>query len=466
MKEGFDLADMPKTFKDAIELTRALDFKFLWIDSLCIIQDDSKDWEIESSKMCDVYANAILTIGNAWATGHKEGFLGLRPRSAKKLSHTFPGSQHASKLEVRFEPRHNRSHPLFRRAWVLQERLLSKRLIFFEQDELVWECRNRRTCECRGLDSYMNKSWGEERPLTLANRYLKSSHSDLYGWWRYFVLEEYARLSLTFGKDRLPALSGLATRVIMETGDTYIAGLWKKDLALGLLWHSKHASSNPSSRTFDWEIDYEKLSTCSAEYRAPTWSWASIDGMISHSVRQDPKELPQLQQHMTVLEAECAAGGLDPTGAVKSGHLRIKCPTLIATINLRHDAKGDALYRLSFSDTSVPLRSDQYESPWCFRPDTPLSIVEYDNKEGKTGMWARRAEAEHTGIEMVDDVKVKIVFITTHVEKKTYSRYSLVLGPSSMVQGAWERVAFWGYYNDDGKRDYLEGATCEELLII
>jgi hypothetical protein len=227
MKEGFDLADMPKTFKDAIELTRALDFKFLWIDSLCIIQDDSKDWEIESSKMCDVYANAILTIGNAWATGDKEGFLGLRPRSAKKLSHTFPGSQHGAKLEVRFEPRHNLSHPLFRRAWVLQERLLSKRLIFFEQDELVWECRTRRTCECGGLDSYMNKSWGEERPLTLANRYLKSSHSDLYGWWRYFVLEEYARLSLTFGKDRLPALSGLATRVIMETGDTYIAGLWK-----------------------------------------------------------------------------------------------------------------------------------------------------------------------------------------------------------------------------------------------
>lgn len=462
------MAEMPKTFRDAIELTQALEFKYLWIDSLCIIQDDAKDWEIESGKMCDVYTNATLTIGAALAAGDREGFLGPRSRAAKSMKNAIPSSQDlVSNLEVREDPAHNRADPLYLRAWVLQERLLSKRMVYFEKHELVWECRNSRTCECEGLDNYKNVSWGSERPIALGHKYLGSSHSDIYGWWKYYVLEEYNRLSLTFDKDRLPALSGLATKVARQTGGTYLAGIWKEDLWLGLLWSSKNASRKSSRTKQRGETDSMATDRPLVTYTAPSWSWASIDDTISHSVRQDPGELPKLQQHMKVLEASCETAGINPTGAVSFGYLKISCPTITATINRQYNPMGELEYRLSFLDETVSLRSDQYKSPWNFEPDTAFEETEYMNWDGKMEKSVRRAAVGNPGVE-VDKVKVKIAFITTHLkqEEKRYSRFSLVLGPSDFVDGAWERVALWGYYNDDWKKDYLQNAVIEELVIV
>lgn len=182
MRSGFKLEVMPKTYRDALLLARLLSIKYIWIDSLCIIQDDSLDWQIEASKMCDVYSNAHLTIGD------KEGFLGQRPRPTKALNYPLKSQVgQPSAIEVRCEIVHNRGHPLFFRAWVIHERLLSTRMMYLEHEELVWECKHHRTCECFTLDSHRNTDWGGERPIASLARYIDNhkNDSDVYGWFKY-----------------------------------------------------------------------------------------------------------------------------------------------------------------------------------------------------------------------------------------------------------------------------------------
>jgi hypothetical protein len=418
--------------------------------------------------MCDVYSNATLTLAASSAVGDREGFLGPRPHALKPMAYTL--SSHldlVSNLEVRHQPKHDREHPLLRRAWVLQERLLSRRIVFFENDELVWECRAKRTCECGGLDNYQNESWGSERPLSISHKFMQSSQEEIYAWWKYYVLEEYTKLSITFGADKLPALSGIASKVANRTGDVYLAGLWKNDLCLGLLWSAEEARSNPPRQEFGWQRDFTKPAQVAAEYRAPSWSWASIEGAVTLSIRERFSEVPGRQQHIDIVEANVSLVGIDPYGRVDFGYLKIQCPILAATINLKYDVTGVAKYRLSFSDSSVSLRSDQYETPYNFRPDTSFAPTVYTDALGLVWKTVQRGERDTT-YERVDGVIVKLAFLVTtpDPEKKTYTRYALALGPSRMVEGAWERVGLWGYYNEEGKKDYFPGATVEELVIV
>ena len=481
MKSGFAVETMPKTYRDAISLGRSLSIKYIWIDSLCIIQDSAQDWEIEAAKMCDVYTNAHLTIGAACAAGDREGFLGPRPTSTKVLNHPLKTqSAQPSAVEVRYEIIHNYGHPLFSRGWVLQERILSRRMVYFEREELVWECKHYRTCECSLLDYYQNTDWGSERPIASLARYLDNRKNDavVYGWWKYYVLQEYSGLALTFGKDRLPALSGLAARVVRGTGDTYLTGLWVKDLALGLLWYSKQPSATAVEHpgTLARSAIRRTANRPTAEYRAPTWSWASIDGPISHPMPPGPDEELHSQVHIHVIDAVCTPAGLDPTGAVKDGWLKLMCPVLTAKITLKYGVKGEAIYRLQFPDEfqHIKLRWDQYESPGCFMPDVPLvadmeSVGLAEKVARKPNVYRVEASDPVEGIGAVDDVEVKLVLIATQIvlEEKRYNRYCLVLGPSKRnLPNTYERVAFWGYYNTQGARDYWEHALEEELIIV
>lgn len=479
MKSGFKLEVMPKTYRDALLLARLLSIKYIWIDSLCIVQDDSLDWQIEASKMCDVYSNAHLTIGAACAAGDKEGFLGQRPRPTKALNYPLKSQVgQPSAIQVRYETVHNRGHPLFFRAWVLQERLLSTRMIYFEREELVWECKHHGTCECSTLDNHRNTDWGDERPIASLASYLdnRKNDSDVYGWWKYYVLEEYSGLALTFEKDRLPALSGLAARVAKTTGDTYLAGLWANELALGLLWYSKQPlpSAIEPSIARARNAGRRTPNRATAVYCAPTWSWASIDGGIEHPMPRRPGEELQVQLHTHIIDVRCTPAGLDPAGAVKDGWLKMKCPVLTAKTTLQRGMKGGRIYELRFADEfqHIKLRWDQYQSPSCFRPDVPLVATMEDvngaeNTTRKKGVYRAEASDPVEGNGTVDEVEVKLVLIATNIVARKYSRHCLVLGPSKRNEhDTYERIASWSYFNEQGARDYWEYAVEEELTIV
>jgi hypothetical protein len=174
-KRGIEWAELPKTFQHAIAITRGLGIKYLWIDSLCIIQNDSADWERESRNMSTVYANSYLNIAATRSLDSNGGLFSPRwmeamevpdvfscPLNEVKIECTSPGQAfevyarfpHVRAHEDFFQDftsgRHVRS-PLLTRAWVFQELYLCPRTVHFHSSELIWECRNSLRCECNGI---------------------------------------------------------------------------------------------------------------------------------------------------------------------------------------------------------------------------------------------------------------------------------------------------------------------------
>ncbi|PVH88185.1 HET-domain-containing protein, partial [Cadophora sp. DSE1049] len=213
-KVGIKLSDLSKTFRHAVEITRGLGIRYLWIDSLCIIQDDMKDWEVESAKMADVYMNSQLNIAathsssgkggcfaERWSLDNEELEYKIYVRNALHVAHDhFTRSMdYTNTMEL--------ASPLLSRAWVFQERLLSVRTLHFHAEELIWECGSGISCECSRLEDYQG-----------------ATESQVLDIWLELV-REYCSLKLTKQIDRLTALSGLASRVATRLSGEYLAGL-------------------------------------------------------------------------------------------------------------------------------------------------------------------------------------------------------------------------------------------------
>ncbi len=146
--ECIDIAELPKTFQDAIQISRRLDIRFLWIDSLCIIQDSKEDWLKESVIMGDIYQHAYCNIAATAAPDGRTGcFLERNPLLAQPFRvriDSYPGPRSNSSVyslapQVFWEQGLLQA-PLLQRAWVVQERTLSPRVIHFGKDQLFWEC--------------------------------------------------------------------------------------------------------------------------------------------------------------------------------------------------------------------------------------------------------------------------------------------------------------------------------------
>lgn len=145
-KKGIPLQKLPKTFQDAVILTKNIGLRYLWIDSLCIIQDDIKDWKNEAAKMADVYQNAYCTIA---ATGSKSDQQGIFIQRSKQDIHSLwydAANIHIAVTYIEDDVaamKEIHTSPLSTRAWTLQERLLSRRTIHFTESRVIWECSSR-----------------------------------------------------------------------------------------------------------------------------------------------------------------------------------------------------------------------------------------------------------------------------------------------------------------------------------
>jgi hypothetical protein len=191
---------IPKTFRDAIIVTRRLGLKFLWIDSLCIIQDDLDDWAEESAKMSRIYANAVLTIAASAAENATQGFLGLR-HSQEEIIKLSP--ENMTPIHIRKDLHSNvpvtfsyTKILLNTRGWVFQERLLSRRILYFEREEIICECRSAHTCEC-GSDLPPLSSQPASLRTAYSFLYENANTEERYAWWRNVIVEQYSNLTLT-----------------------------------------------------------------------------------------------------------------------------------------------------------------------------------------------------------------------------------------------------------------------------
>lgn len=246
---------LTKTFQDAVTVTRAIGLHYLWIDSLCIIQDENSDWLNEASHMGSIYEKSQLTIAAAGAPDGSFGCFMERPElsPAVEVLNISKHGERAGGIFVSVKSMKGDTHPdyspLNERAWITQEWLLSRRIVYYTKGQMVWSCKK--------------KSEGEDHErLRLVARITadKPNWTDLVG--------NYCARKLTFNKDKLIALHGIASAWDKRTGDKWIHGIWTGHLLKYIFWRA------PQDTTF------AQLLIRPGVLPIPSWSWASTQGQL------------------------------------------------------------------------------------------------------------------------------------------------------------------------------------------
>jgi hypothetical protein len=287
--------------------------------------------------MADIYGSAFLTIAAASARSVHEGIFHDRKLPEEQVAMKFSAENNAS-LDNPVYIQHNPvfrdcvDEPLYLRGWTLQERMLSPRVVVFTRDQLVWNCQTHNITES-GIE--MN-ALGQQRLRT----------SDVLGdggalkFW-HFVVRDYSSRYLTNATDKLPALSGLAAALHQRTGDEYLAGLWKESVLDDLLWMNGAIHGSRGNRV---------APSRQPGYRAPSWSWASIDGNINfHRSSKDSAFYFArcLSYHITL-------SGIDEFGAVSDGWIELRGP-LVQVLRLGLERGSKVIVQSEAGRYSIPV---------------------------------------------------------------------------------------------------------------
>jgi len=359
-KKGINWDELPRTFQDAVVMTRTLGIRYLWIDSLCIVQDDEEDWRRESGKMHVIYQGGYLTLAASSSAG-PDGGLFRDVLSEYRLRDWDLNGQH---IRTRRKIPHidsARDYPLMSRGWVFQERVLSRRVVHFSAAELAWECMEDNDCECGaffqclGVGDYEFAEKGRYRPIDKMKGWL------MHVWWK--IVMDYSRMQLSYEKDIFLALSGVAELQRAVRGSTYHAGLWSDTLIYDLLWRVPKKWSHP---TFAFE--YERVARPS-EWRAPTWSWASVKSAVEY------EDLAGFESELTSCEVEIEHTGESETGQLESATLEVSGLLVEVTV---HQPQTDERHQygtayLKFGDLNI-----YFEEDYDIWGDTSSPIEEED----------------------------------------------------------------------------------------
>jgi hypothetical protein len=342
-QNGIPFGDMPKTFQDVVEIAQGIGIKYIWIDSICIIQGNSQDWHSEAAKMGDVYRNAALVVAASGAKDSSRGlFITDRPaetvfRLPYRVAGEIKGTFNMIPLST-VTDWHPEFGPLQRRAWTLQERHLARRFVSFMPGGISWICQTASITETgtpfRGFPS--RREW-------------------------FHLLSDYTGKSLTFPSDRIEAIRGIAQDIQSSRKDQYISkyGVWEEGLVDQLLW-------------FKEEIYFED----GRSFNMPSWCWANTE-----TRKRWPQEsrdpfytgLGKTIEMPKEIEID-SAGHLSITG-----HLNTTQPALG---NVRYEFnsnRGGMFYDLcisSFMITDVYILSQDLASSY---DKTVLGVGKFDN---------------------------------------------------------------------------------------
>lgn len=336
-RSGSPICNLPLTFREFITVARRFSIRYVWIDALCIIQDSIADWEAEAPTMRYVYANSACNIA-ASASYDPEGglFRDRDPESLKPIcvsATLFSGKpQDYYLLDKHHRNREIRYGPLNKRGWVYQEILLAPRVLYFSVHKVLWECFADDGCEFKALTginfptSNTKIRWAA---LVASLNSKKGQMSIKHAKQWMTVVEEYSKCVFTRPSDKLFAFSGIAKLFQHSAQDVYIAGLWKSRLV----------------ETMDWYVDRPQP-LISSKSRAPSWSWASLDG----PVRTGPSVFGKYV--VEVLDVQFIPGA-DPTADVSNAYVKLKAGTVLAICQ----CGGDKTYKVTFSINGYQLQN-------------------------------------------------------------------------------------------------------------
>ena len=289
LTDKINWALLPVTIQDAILTTRNLGITWLWVDALCIIQDSPKDKATEIGYMNQVYKNATVTIAAASASNVQDGFLGRKSRpTGIQVNFPCPDGQLGTVYLVRkHEYMENALGPLYHRAWALQERVLSPRLLIFGKWELVWQCHQVHNAQVTASHLTLEQVEDSIRlPTGIYYRHsgvlAEKTGFDLHLWKR--IVEEYSACQLTLPEDKLPALAGIVSELARVWNmSSYYAGLWKHQFIKQMCWYRDEEENGRVNIGSKSSIQNTVVNR-KVVYRAPIWSWASIDGQVRYGI--------------------------------------------------------------------------------------------------------------------------------------------------------------------------------------
>ncbi|KAK4109673.1 HET-domain-containing protein, partial [Canariomyces notabilis] len=283
LQQQLDTGALSRNFQDAILFTQRLGFKYLWIDALCIVQDDPADWEKEASSMGDYYNRSALMLSAAAAPDHASGFLHHRPQG---LSPSFGTDRWFYVRPQILQEYALDLMPISKRAWTMQERYLAPRVIHFLPDQVFFECGNSSYSEGYFKNNMAESNFfsklriqkyiepdlclAEDRKRTpnmdpAPSRWLGQFHYDMW----YECVRMFTSRNITFHSDRMPAIAGLAKKFSHPNAGAYLAGHWENDLFRSLCWTSTTRGRRGRSG------GESKTPQAVMKYRGPSWSWVS-----------------------------------------------------------------------------------------------------------------------------------------------------------------------------------------------
>lgn len=299
LRNSVDPKALPKTFRDAVHFTRRIGVQFLWIDSFCINQDSDADWEEQAPKMASVYQGALCTIS---AAASRDGHGGLYDSEKMKPYVQF---EHLGRRLVAYchvDYKAIEKSTLNTRAWVLQEWILSPRLVHFTEDGIFWECVSHVASRNHDIDFHFthiqDQFYANEEDRIFPVMARAAVSGSFHTWQRLYeiwarLIEDYTCRKMTFREDKFAALAGLTTAFKRQLQDVSIAGLWRADFHMGLLWSVESYSSIDTIY-----LEYSRYKA--PEWKAaipgiPSWSWASIDGPIYYGVHRGARFVNDLR---------------------------------------------------------------------------------------------------------------------------------------------------------------------------
>lgn len=394
-----------KTFKDSISIASGAGLRYIWIDSLCIIQDDEEDWQKESVLMADVYGNSYLNIAAAGASNGSEGcFFQIDPerRDSIRLI-TGKGSKKKFFDFVPFGAYEMcvTGTQLAQRGWALQERLLAPRTIHFGRAQLYWECN-----EGVAFESLPHRIAPYSKRIQLLR-----ADTDRRSWDG--IVRLYSKCDLTNPQDKLVALSGIIRKMQEQEEDQCVAGLWKVSMEIGLLWKT---DSSPKPRP--------------AMYVAPSWSWCSVTASVQPHVPFVSDKGPRLFAH--VLDARVNTIGNDPLGALRDGGMSLLCHALIPIIELVELGASklvDSLQRKNFGSHAMKISTN----PKVIRPYTNMMMHWY-TKEIPNETFYSKIHWDS------DETSDKVFFLPILKEELMDGLEGLIIVPTNRKDGQYRRI--------------------------
>jgi Heterokaryon incompatibility protein (HET) len=354
LKQGIDLQGFDATIRDAILIARGLEIQHLWVDALCIFQDDESDWSKQSSQMTEIYGRSTVTLVPVSSQCVSQGFLMSRNQRYLAVPWRMPeyhgeNNQNSVLRQVylsEFRSREDRLEgPWSERGWTLQEGLLPQRVLFYTSKQMVWKC-GRETLYERGIrkepllevvrgildepggrpfwDLDLFTKWKLLRWYVQGPECRKSD--DKYLIW-HSLIEDYSTRQFSRPQDRLVAISGLAQSYGDVIGDDqYCAGLWKQDMIRGLLWRT------PGAMLFDASIAHRKVV---GNVVSPSWSW--VEAASTFPIRNDWAHIMDFQKKAAIENVNSSlVETSNPFGNVTCASISISGPILQFT-KLYHD---------------------------------------------------------------------------------------------------------------------------------